>query len=71
MAGGKLFLQAIVQRWGYDAAMSDPAPPKPSLAAFKKFVRAMSQIPKRELDAKLAEWERRRRPARARRKRSA
>jgi hypothetical protein len=51
--------------------VSGPAPPKPSLAAFKTFVRAVSQIPKRELDAKLAQYERRRRPARERRKRTA
>jgi hypothetical protein len=52
--------------------MSDPAPPKPSsLAALKKFVRAVANVPRRELDEKLAEWERSRRPARARRKRSA
>jgi hypothetical protein len=61
----------VFRSLGYDAAMSDPAPPKPSLAKFKQFVQAISQVPKRELDAKLAQYERSRRPARARRKRSA
>jgi hypothetical protein len=51
--------------------MSDPAPPKPALARFARFVRAIAQVPKRELDAKLAEYEKRRRPARERRKRTA
>lgn len=51
--------------------MSDSSPPKPSLAAFKKVVRAVASVPKRELDAKIAQYERSRRPARERRKRSA
>jgi hypothetical protein len=51
--------------------MSDPAPPKPSLAKFARFVRAVAQVPKRELDAKLAAYERSRRSARAQRKRTA
>jgi hypothetical protein len=55
----------------YDGDMSDPAPPKPNLARFAKFVRAVAQVPKRELDAKLAAYERRRRPARERRRRTA
>lgn len=52
-------------------AMSDPEPAKPTLTRFAKFVRAVAQVPKRELDAKLAAYERRKRPARERRKRSA
>jgi len=55
----------------YHGPMSDPAPRKPTLAAFKKFVRAVANVPNRELDAKLDQYERRRRPSRARRKRSA
>lgn len=50
--------------------MSDPAPPKPSLAALKKFVRAIANVPRRELDEKVAEYELKRRLPRARRKRS-
>jgi len=53
----------------YDGLMSDPAPS--SLTRLAKFVRAVAQVPKRELDAKLAAYERRRRPVRERRKRSA
>ena len=51
--------------------MRDPAPAKPTLARLAKFVRAVAQVPKHELDAKLSEYERRRRPARERRKRTA
>ena len=49
--------------------MSKPAPP--GLDATAKLLKRLVAVPKRELDAKLAEWERRRRPIRARRKRSA
>jgi hypothetical protein len=41
--------------------MSDPAPPRPTLAKFKKFVQAVASVPKRELDAKLDQYERRKR----------
>lgn len=53
----------------YDGRMSDPTPS--GLARFAKFVRAVASVPKRELDAKLAAYEKRRRPARERRKRPA
>jgi hypothetical protein len=36
---------------------------KPTLAKFKKFVRAVASVPKRELDAKLHQERRRKRPA--------
>jgi len=49
--------------------MTDPAPS--SLARFAKFVRAVAQVPKKELDAQQAKYERRRRPIRERRKPSA
>jgi hypothetical protein len=51
--------------------VSDSTPRKPSLAAFKKFVRAVADVPRRELDEKIAKYELRRRLPRARRKRTA
>ena len=48
--------------------MTTPAPL--SLTRLAKFVRTVAQVPKKELDAKLAEYERRKR-ARVRRKKTA
>jgi len=51
--------------------MKERESPPPSLAALKKFVRAVANVPRRELDEKIAAYELRRRLPRARRKRSA
>jgi len=41
-----------------------------TLAKFKKFVRAVANVPRRELDEKIAQYDLRRRLPKARRKRS-
>jgi DNA adenine methylase len=48
-----------------------PAPAPPGLDAMVNLTKKLLAVPKKELDAKLAQYERRRRPIRARRKRHA